>query len=87
VAIARSYLELVVSKVKAPTARAPASVTKRYRYKCSRCKDLLRVKIKGEVGVSVWCPLCRPNRKNAAEKAELILDSLIRSSSSNTREP
>jgi hypothetical protein len=75
----RSKLWPVSIKAKAPTVRDPAAVNRRqhHRYKCSRCKDVLRVKIKGQRGVSEQCPACHPKQTSAAGKAELLLDSLM----------
>jgi hypothetical protein len=68
------YLVLVTIKASHHVGR-----NRLHRYRCSRCKDLLRVKVKakGQSGVTEQCPACHPKQTSAAGKAELILDSLM----------
>ena len=68
---------LVVTKPKGLTAKhASVNHRRQHRYGCTNCRDLGRVKKRGEIGVTELCPKCNGRPIDPA-KVELILGRLM----------
>lgn len=51
---------------------------RRYQAKCKVCKDVGRVKIRGEIGLTEPCPACDAAFVPHPARAEVIINSVIR---------